>query len=165
MSYSLCMKCGLCCAGALFDYGELDEDEVGAARAVGLDVFERSTGSAFRIACSRLEGSCCSIYGARPRTCRKFRCKLLRNVEAGEVTIDAASEKVAEVWVLIDKIILALTDGETLNDARWRWRQSTPGRWTGNPAAAQFHLDMTLLNLVLDRYFRLKEHWVMINDA
>lgn len=162
---ALCTNCGLCCTGTLFDYGKLGVDEVETSRAAGLDVFDHSeVGPAFRIACPRLEGSRCSVYEVRPRACRKFRCKLLCDVEGGNVAIAVALDRVAEARALVDKIVAGLTGGETLNEARWRWRSSAPGWWIGDLSAAQFHLEMTMLNLLLDRHFRNKEQWVMVGD-
>ena len=150
----LCTSCGLCCTDALFEYASLDQDEVEHARAAGLDVFEGTDGPAFRLACPRLEGRCCSIYPVRPRICGAFRCALLRRVDKGKVAVDVALDRVAEVRAHVDKIAARLPEGETLREAWVRWCEMPPDGWKGDPVAGQFHLEMSVLNLLLDRHFR-----------
>lgn len=163
-SENFCTICGLCCDGAIFDHGKLGADEVDVSRAAGLDIFDRSDGPAFRITCAQLSGTRCMVYDMRPRTCRKYRCELLRNVEEGEVAISAAIERITHTRELVDKIVEGLTDGETLTEARSRWLRSPPGWWKGNSSAGQFRLEMTMLNLLLDRHFRSKKKRIMIGD-
>ena len=37
--------------------------------------------------CLRFENGRCQTYGCRPRICSSYRCRLLRRVEAGEMTL------------------------------------------------------------------------------
>lgn len=71
---TLCRSCGLCCDGALFGRVPLDGDEVASARKNRLHVLD--SGKAFEQPCAALSEQGCSIYGTRPRACRKFVCLL-----------------------------------------------------------------------------------------
>ena len=66
---SLCVDCGLCCNGSLHDAAALDEDEVDAARAVGLDVLRNLDKTGFAFPCPKLDDTRCTIFGQRPRVC------------------------------------------------------------------------------------------------
>jgi Putative zinc- or iron-chelating domain len=78
----LCQSCGLCCDGSLFGRVGLQGDDVERARRGRLRVLE--SGNAFEQPCSALTGHeagidgrrRCSIYDERPRSCRRFVCRL-----------------------------------------------------------------------------------------
>jgi Fe-S-cluster containining protein len=77
----LCQSCGLCCDGSLFGRVDLEPDEIEPARKHRLRIV--GSGKAFEQPCAALaksgEGTGerrCSIYGERPRACRRFTCRL-----------------------------------------------------------------------------------------
>jgi Fe-S-cluster containining protein len=66
---TLCRACGLCCDGSLFGRVELEPDEVEPARRLNvLTHFDQP--------CPALATSGCTIYRDRPRSCRRFTCRL-----------------------------------------------------------------------------------------
>jgi Fe-S-cluster containining protein len=78
---TLCRACGLCCDGSLFGRVGLDAEEVEPARKTHLRVLD--SGKAFEQPCPALlavdgdgERRACSIYADRPRSCRRFVCRL-----------------------------------------------------------------------------------------
>ncbi len=78
----LCQSCALCCDGSLFGRASLDPDEVEPARTRRLQVVGSGSGiaqpcAALAAQASSLEGArMCSIYDERPRSCRRFTCRL-----------------------------------------------------------------------------------------
>jgi Fe-S-cluster containining protein len=75
----LCQSCSLCCDGSLFGRVDLEPDEVEPARRRGLRVIQ--SGRAFEQPCTALasegpSGRSCSVYEARPLSCRRFTCRL-----------------------------------------------------------------------------------------
>jgi len=91
-SDALCLSCGLCCDGSLFDRFELDADELAWAERRRLPL----VGPARRTLqqpCPCFSGSC-TAYDERPRVCRRFRCALLASVAEGSTSIDEARERV-----------------------------------------------------------------------
>lgn len=72
---TLCRSCGLCCDGSLFGRARLAPDEVDDARRIKLRVVPN--GASFAQPCTAWKpGVGCGVYLERPRTCRKFSCKL-----------------------------------------------------------------------------------------
>lgn len=144
----LCTSCGLCCTGALHDVAALDEDEVAAAQAVGLEIVEASGRFDFALPCPRLEGNWCGIYPNRPRVCGRYRCKLLSDVEEGYLSLNEALERVATAKQAVRKVLDHLPSGETLARSRRRLLKEAPEL----PSSARLHV--TALLAYLDRHFR-----------
>lgn len=154
-SGSIFTECGLCCAGAIFDYGALEQHEAAAARSLGMDVVEADGLSGFHLPCPLLDGASCRVYSDRPRTCRAYRCKVLRNVEDGDIALSEARERVQQARKAMADLTQSLPDGATASDAR-RWRRET-AQSGGVPPAHVSPMAMValgLLDLVLDKHFR-----------
>ena len=96
LAAELCTRCALCCNGALFDFGPLDPEEVPQARADGLTVLEAEDQFGFGFPCPALAGTIGSVHPTRPGTCRAFRCRVLRDAEAGEIGEEAALSIIAD---------------------------------------------------------------------
>ena len=163
----LCVACGLCCDGSVYDQASLDPDEVGAAAAEGLDVFERRGQSYFKLGCPCLKGTACQIYERRPRRCRSFRCVLLQRLDIGDIDLPAAQAIAGEARCLADSADAINDRRESRASARVRWQGqlsslSAPG--ADDPANPAWLLAMTAFNLFLDRYFR-KPHQRLTLDG
>lgn len=100
---TLCLQCGLCCNGVLF-------------ADVRPQPGDRSPLFAGR---SRVNQPCpalnattcaCAIYADRPARCRKFECRQLIAVRAGEITTDAALKKIRAAQKLAAKVEALLTE-------------------------------------------------------
>jgi len=88
----LCTTCGLCCDGTLFDTVPLTEAEAAAfAPAPGQAGSNRAAQP-----CRFLQGTCCGIYNDRFKACRRFRCELLKKLDAGGISLGEASALVVE---------------------------------------------------------------------
>ena len=87
---NICIDCGMCCDGTMFSRVPLPGDG-DVAMLVGTPV--RLEGSEaepfFSQPCAAFNG-CCSIYAARPSSCRGFRCSLLRRHDTGDVSSEEA---------------------------------------------------------------------------
>lgn len=91
----LCLDCGLCCNGVLFDNVRLQPgDTAKALTAQGLKI---KKGQFFNQPCSGLNGALCTLYQNRPTRCRAFVCGQFRAVAAGEVDFATAAGRIAEV--------------------------------------------------------------------
>ncbi len=103
VSSRLCLACGLCCDGTLFADVELRTGdsparlkESGFPLRRGKDSEGQSV-QKFSQPCPALGGDCrCAVYADRPARCREFDCDLLRAVQAGERTVDAALRRIRE---------------------------------------------------------------------
>jgi Fe-S-cluster containining protein len=91
----LCVACGLCCDGTLFDLVKLEPgDDAGKLKALGLPVSlsrGKTPVARFPQPCSALcEDRTCRVYADRPAQCRSFECLLFKDAKAGRITFAAA---------------------------------------------------------------------------
>ena len=98
----LCLACGMCCDGTLFDLVKLEAGD-GAAKlkALGLPVTV-SRGKApvarFPQPCAALcDDRTCRLYADRPWQCRVFECGVFKEAKAGRMTYAAALRLVQRV--------------------------------------------------------------------
>lgn len=150
----LCTRCGLCCNGALFDFGPLTAEEVDRARADGLAVLEAEGEFGFAHPCPALDGTCCTVYATRPGTCRAYRCKLLRALEAEDVTLAEATERVDEARAMMAALTQQLPPGMTFTDLRRMRRGATDEDAAAPIAPPHLMIALGMLDLVLDQHFR-----------
>jgi hypothetical protein len=104
----LCRSCGLCCDGSLFGRADLEPSEVEPARR-RLHVL--SSGKGFEQPCTALASSgpergerICSIYDERPRSCRRFVCRLYERHRREGGPIEPRLAVVRRVRRLIDSL-------------------------------------------------------------
>ena len=104
-SSALCLACGLCCSGALFDLVPLDADEIAHARALRLPVLQGPHVDGFAPPCPELHDRACAIYDARrPRMCGAYACATLRAFQAGELAFAPALDRVREGAAIADEL-------------------------------------------------------------
>jgi uncharacterized protein len=84
---SLCLECGLCCDGTLFNRVPLVESEVPLLKE-RLQIVDGKYHA--RQPCPALDGTRCRVYSERPLTCRRYRCLLLEAHESAEVSLTNA---------------------------------------------------------------------------
>lgn len=101
---NLCLACGLCCDGTIFSDVTLEsEDSRDDLVATGLTFRIHSDGSErFDLPCLCHVGGPCVIYAQRPSRCRRFRCDLLKAVEAGGIAPAEARNVVRQALDLRD---------------------------------------------------------------
>jgi len=102
----LCPQCGLCCDSTLFADVELRAgDDPRRLGKLGLVMRPKNkTKLAFAQPCAGFDGKLCKIYADRPKRCRLFECGLLKRVESGALTADAALKKIAEAKARAEKV-------------------------------------------------------------
>jgi Fe-S-cluster containining protein len=115
----LCLSCGLCCDGALYDFVKLEPtDDAQKLRILGLPV-KVSRGKApvasFPQPCVALcENRSCRVYADRPWQCRDFECGVLKDMKAGRITFVAALRQVKKTRRRSDEVRMLLRDlGDT----------------------------------------------------
>ncbi|HEY2328720.1 MAG TPA: hypothetical protein VGI63_02775, partial [Verrucomicrobiae bacterium] len=59
---------------------------------------------AFAQPCACFDGKLCKIYADRPKRCGLFECGLLKRVESGEMTANAALKKISEAKRQAEKV-------------------------------------------------------------
>jgi uncharacterized protein len=105
----LCLACGLCCDGSLFDLVKLEAgDDAAKLRALGLPL-KVSRG---KVPMVRFPQPCvalcadrtCKVYANRPWQCRTFECRVFKEAKAGRITFPAALQVVRQARRRADKI-------------------------------------------------------------
>lgn len=150
----LCTSCGLCCSGAIHNQAVLEEEEIPAARGLGLPVLD-SEKPRFALPCPKLENDCCTIYGSRPRVCSRYKCQLLLNLEDGALSIDEALDHVLTAKSLLRQLEEVAPPGMTPRDARAvALNVPTNGPEPTGHTRVLVKLRSTALQVYLDRVFR-----------
>jgi uncharacterized protein len=141
----LCVRCGVCCTGLLYQNGTLEPDQVALAAELGMETFTTPDGALrFRLGCPRLAGTVCSVYDReRPRICGQFFCALAKGMAKGEIPEPEAHARVTSVRELIDTLKAAMEPGETFAAAIQR-----------APQSPRLGLALVAVQLFLDRHFR-----------
>jgi Fe-S-cluster containining protein len=106
---NICIHCGLCCDGTLFNHARIKENEP-LETGYSFQTFIKKQRS-FKLPCSYLKDTTCSIYNQRPyAVCESFRCKLLRSVISENVSYTDAIKIINEVTALKTKIELQILE-------------------------------------------------------
>jgi len=163
----LCLACGLCCDGSLFDNVRLGPDEdAEKVKTLGLPV-KRSRAKRpvafFRQPCAALGEDCaCCVYGDRPAQCRTFECGVFKDAQAGRIGFDAAFRLVKQARRKADKVRLLLRELEDADEkhslgARFRRTQRRLESEVADESAARVFADLGLavhkLNLLAHEKF------------
>lgn len=117
---TLCLSCGLCCDGTIFDLVPLTEREQVIVTRLGLPVIQRASGPAMPQPCEALDGLACQVYVSRPAPCRAFHCALFDAVSADEVDLREALGLIAEAHHLLADLGQAI--GAAAPSEKWRPR-------------------------------------------
>ena len=105
----LCLACGLCCDGTLFDNVQLGpRDDAKHLRALGLPVAVtrgRVPVTFFRQPCAALcADRTCRVYADRPGQCRAFECGVFKAAQSGAISAAAALREVRKARRAAEKI-------------------------------------------------------------
>ncbi len=105
----LCLACGLCCDGTLFDLVKLEaSDDAAKVKALGLPV-KVSRG---KVPIARFPQPCaalcadrtCRLYTDRPWQCRVFECRTFKDAKARRITFASALRIVKQARRRADNI-------------------------------------------------------------
>ena len=92
---SLCMACGLCCDGTLFNQAKLEpDDDLTELSALGARI--HGDRKFFDLPCQAHKGIC-TIYNHRPRICGDFGCRLLISHSFGEISYEDATKIIDDI--------------------------------------------------------------------
>lgn len=105
----LCLACGLCCDGTLFDNVRLGaDDDAKKLKTLGLPVtLSRAQTPVifFRQPCAALcADRSCRLYADRPSQCRTFECGVFKDAQAGRIESAAALRLVRQARRRADNI-------------------------------------------------------------
>lgn len=161
---SLCVRCGLCCDGTIFEWASVvPEDDPTQLDAGGFVVQTVEDRQRFWQPCHHQQSRICTIYQQwRPSICHRFKCGVLKRMEAGELSVDEAHVLIQRTVKLADQVWAQLRphlDDQTIPlQASMQALQRTVTARGGNIHAdfASLMLDYAALQRYLDRDFRIK---------
>ncbi len=140
----LCLACGLCCDGTLFDNVQLGPgDDATKMKALGLPVevtrAQRPI-TLFRQPCAALcADRTCRVYADRPGQCRSFECGVFKDTEAGRIEFAAALRLVKQARRQADnvrRLLRKLGDTEEHRSLSERFRRTQRRLESGSVDAA-----------------------------
>jgi uncharacterized protein len=157
---ALCLSCGFCCNGVAFQYGQLEGDEVDLAARLGMERTVNAAGKmVFRQPCPCHRDGRCSVYPDRPRACASYECELLKRARRGEITFQAAREKVEVGQDLLRSLRTHFPGrdilGSVWNQAREEWdlRPENLQSESFQEAHGEAMLSLYALSALLKRHF------------
>ena len=157
---ALCAGCGLCCDGTLHPKADLEPGEARLLGSAGLELIDG--GRAFQLPCPHSKNGCCAVFANRPAAvCSNYECKLLRSTKKGELTVEAAKDKVQAAMALRAKVA-ERNPGAVLAEHRGAlWKRLQEALPSLDPAArrgaSQAILDIAVFEEFLDRWFGNKK--------
>ena len=150
---NICVRCGMCCSGVLFNRATIADAEVDMMTTVGLELLATPDGPSLKFPCNALNACRCTIYDSRPAVCSEYRCTTLQALDADEITVAEALKRIALTRDAVARLDAALQRGESVCSCRQRLRRelaaSVPG---ASDPMLRFRLGT--LEILLDRYFR-----------
>lgn len=150
----LCLACGLCCDGTLFDSVRLGpDDNAQQLQALGLPV-SVSRGKTpitfFPQPCAALcADRTCARYADRPGQCRSFECRVFKDAAAGRIDSAAALKLVKMARRRADNIRRLLRELGDIDEHRSlsdRFRRTQRRLESGhaNPAAVDTYAELSV---------------------
>ena len=110
---SICITCGFCCDGTLFNRATLQPGEQGTLpQKMEESYFRDGEKEFFRLPCQYFDGKCTIYDQKKAHICSSFRCELLKDFSGEKITQEAALRLVAnatrqrtEIRELANKLI------------------------------------------------------------
>jgi Fe-S-cluster containining protein len=167
----LCLACGLCCDGTLFDNVRLGpRDDAQKLKSLGLPVAisrAQTPITFFRQPCAALcADRTCRLYADRPTQCRTFECGVFKAAEAGRITSAAALRLVKQARQRADdirRLLRQLGDTEEHRPLAERFRRTQRRMESGAAGAAavdtfaELGVAMHRFNLLAHEKFHTRE--------
>lgn len=150
----LCLSCGLCCDGTLFDNVQLGPgDDAKKLKALGLPVSVSRAQPPVTLFVQPCAALCadrtCGRYADRPLQCRSFECAVFKDAEAGRIKFAAALRLVKQARRRADHIrqllrTLGDTDEHRSLSDRFRRTQRRMESGSADQAAGETFADLSL---------------------
>lgn len=161
---SLCVQCGLCCDGTIFEWAQVfAEDDLAQLETNGFILLTAAEKTSFALPCHHQQDRVCTVYQQwRPQVCRTFRCRLLRRFEAGELAWEEARARIERTVALVERIQAQLPaqhnhERKSLKQRMTAWQQAqTEAGVDVQRTFAPLLLDFASLQRLLDLHFRIK---------
>ena len=103
---SICIKCGICCDGTLFNKAILHKGEKeNVPKKFEKLVESNSKGDYFKLPCIYFDKKCTIYTEKKPCVCSEFRCKLLKDFSKEKISFLDAQNTVEKAIELRNEVI------------------------------------------------------------
>lgn len=164
----LCLACGMCCNGVLFQIVRLQpEDSVETLEKLGMKLSRKKKEPYFNQPCRFLDGCTCQIYASRPSRCRQFECRQITALAGGDTSEAEAAAVIGTIHAQVKRVhgLLAYqeaadADGETAvapaRQAPLMERCREALRETGPAVLPELDREARALNTLLNLHLRFQ---------
>lgn len=104
----ICVNCGICCDGTLFDHAELEPGEMSSGELpskIAQNYRKMGEKERFMLPCHYFEEKCTIYDQKRAVVCSAFRCQLLKDFSKGRISKDDANKTVLNALKFRDEIL------------------------------------------------------------
>lgn len=155
----ICVNCGFCCDHTLFDIAGIRSGEELPEKFVHLE--EKKDGQRFfKLPCPYFDSKCTIYQEEKAIVCGQFRCKVLKDLEKGELSENTALQIVLEIKKQRDSLVQVYEElmGEKVTFRNMRWKlQVLFADGKLNDDEQVLYQKMLLLDVHLGQNFRSKE--------
>ncbi len=103
----ICLSCGFCCDGTLFDKASLRPGEKGTLpEKMEENYFQNELGEFFHLPCHYFSGKCTIYNQKKAHICSAFRCRLLGDSARETITVDEVTTIISNVKTYRKEITL-----------------------------------------------------------
>lgn len=104
----ICVNCGICCDGTLFDHAELEPGEMSSGELpskIAQNYRKVGEKERFLLPCHYFEGKCTIYDQKKAVVCSAFRCQLLKDFSKGRILKNDADKIVSNALKFRDEIL------------------------------------------------------------
>jgi uncharacterized protein len=118
---NICVSCGMCCDGTLFNKGTIKgEEDRKTVEKLGMEIIEGNNLVSFKQPCICFD-KVCTIYGqTRPAVCSTFLCDPIKKYENGEQSLENAFKQINSALNLKKEILNLANSHENLISLSWQ---------------------------------------------
>lgn len=165
----ICIKCGMCCDGTLFNHAVLQKGEKKSLPPlIAKRYMLTDTGEVFKLPCPYFDKKCTIYDQEKPDVCSSFRCELLKNLSKEKTTkanatqiVENAMDLRSEIFTMYEKAY-KIMEPISFRDILFDLRKRTEKNELENIKDPQLDLLMfksNILEILLVKYFKPSEEY------
>lgn len=155
----LCVSCGMCCDGTLFEKGAIrNEKDRETADHLGMGTFEFRDKLFFTMPCCHFSSYCTVYESVRPNICSEFFCVPLKKYQKGEHTFEDAQQQVQGLLEYRNKLLKAASQFSETRNLNIKELKTKLELASGDSEKVHVYKDLFLLLFLFEntrkKYFR-----------
>jgi len=165
----VCIKCGLCCDGTLFDHALLDKGEKpNLPKLMQQQYFKTDKKEAFRLPCPYFDKKCTIYRQQKAHVCSSFRCELLKEFSKSNISLKDAQNvvenaitlrsEIFELYTKYKKSSIKISFRELLKEISQEKEKNDKQNIT-NQALDLIYFKTNILEILLIKHFKPKKEF------